>query len=656
MLNSKKTIIKWGAACMAGVLAVSVMGASVCAKTPEDAGETQTDVKEQLKETVDKIWQPEDVSGKLLKDETVYVLAGADGTAEKIIVSDRLQNGTGAEQIEDETLLSDVTIVKNGEEYTKKSDDTYVWEAKGDDVYYQGTIEKELPVSVKVTYYLDGEEVKPENIAGKTGHMVIRYEFINNEHESKIIAGEEKEIQVPYVTLTGIVLDNTKFSNITVSSGKVINDGTRSIVAGIAFPGMNDNLGLSEVTLPEYVEIEADAGNITLDSAYTVVSNEIFNGINLTDVDSVSELQDAMTQLTDAMSALMDGSSDLYDGLSELSEKSGELADGAGALADGAEELKNGGVSLSSGASQLQTGAQSLESGAASLASGLSTLDSKSGELTGGAKQVFNSLLATANAKLAENGIDATLTIENYADTLNNIMAAGQQEIYNQVCAGVRAAVLTQVLASQGMTTEQYEALSEESRTVIDTAVDTQMETDEVKQQISALLAEQSSNPAISQLAGLKSQLDSYNTFYQGLLAYTAGVASASSGAAQINSGAAKLSAGAGTLASGAQSLSDGAGTLKSGLDTLSEGSDALVAGVSKLCDGALQLRDGLTAFDEEGIEKLTELAGVDLEGFTERLQAIVDVSKEYNSFAGKSDDMEGTVKFIIKTAEVEAK
>ncbi len=674
MFDKKRAAKRIGVICLAGVLVTGMAGATVYAKAPgssasgaSESSRNAEDVKEEIKETASRIWQPKDGDGALLKDETVYVITAADGTTQKIIVSDRIQNGTGADSISDKTELSDVTAVKNGESYTER-DGSYVWEVEGADVCYQGTTDKELPISVKITYTLDGKEVTPEELAGKSGHVVIRYEYVNNQYEVMEIGGEQEEIHVPYAVLTGMILDNTKFGNIKVSSGKVINDGTRCIVAGIAFPGMNADLGMTEETLPEYVEIEADTEDFSLGSVYTIATNEVFSSLNLEDVDTVDDLRDALSELTDAMEALTDGSSELYDGLAELYDKSGDLKDGVDALSDGAGQLSDGAVALHTGAESLQSGtesllsgAQSLQSGASTLASGLSTLNAKSGDLTGGAAQVFNTLLATATKQLADKGINVTLTIDNYAATINGIIQSTQQQVYEAAYNGVKASVLTQVLEGAGIDQNTYDALpaGDATKAVIDQTVEEKMQTPEVQAQISALVARNASGSA-AQLAELKSQLDNYNTFYQGVLAYTAGVASASSGAGQLSSGAGQLSSGAAALNSGAKELTEGAGalsdgivTLKDGIDTLADGSDALIEGVSKLKDGAMQLRDGLATFDEEGIRKISDLAGADLDTLVERLQAISQVSRNYNSFAGISDDMDGTVKFIIKTAEI---
>lgn len=634
-----KTGKRIGVIGLAGILAAGAAGATVYAKAPgsstrQESGITAEaeEIRDRVRETAEKVWQPKDGEEVPFRDETVYVVTAADGTAQKVIVSERIRE-------------------ENGEETVSQS-----------------TTEKALPVSVQVTYTLDGEELLPEELVGKSGHIVIRYTYENRQYENMEIGGKMEEIHVPYLVLTGMILDSSQFGNVTVSSGKVIHDGSRSIVAGVAFPGLNGALGAEQELLPEYIEVEADTEDFSLGSVYTIVTNEVFSSLNLEEIDLAEELKGAVTELTDAVESLADGSSELYDGMAELSDKTGalksgvnELTDGAGDLAEGAAALCDGVQSLQNGAESLQSGAQSLQSGAASLSSGLSTLTSKSGELTQGAAQVFNTLLAAANQQLAASGISVTLTMENYAATLNGIMQSAEQQVYSSVYDSVKETVLAQVLANAGLDQSAYDALPEgdSTKAAIDQTVADTMETADVQSRISTLVAQNTSG-ATAQLAALKAQLDSYQAFYQGLLSYTAGVSSASSGASQLSSGAGQLSSGAGQLCSGVQELaagaaeiSDGSVRLKDGLDTLGEGTDALAEGAALLKEGAEQLKDGLAVFDQEGLQKLSDLAGADLDTLTERLEAISRVSRDYSSFAETSEDIAGSVKFIIRTAEI---
>ncbi len=620
------------------------------------------------------------------KNETVYVLAGADGNVQKIIVSDWLKNMSSAQNITDISRLTEIENVKGDESYNM-DDESIVWEADGQDIYYRGYSSEELPVGLKISYTLDGKDVSPESLAGKSGKVTIRFDYTNNAYEMKKINGKEEKIFVPFAMLTGMILDNDIFRNVEVTNGKLINDGMRSVVAGAAFPGLQESLGLDKnaLEIPEYIEITADVTNFKMGMTATIATNEIFSEINTDKLDFSGEFDDSLSELTDAMTKLEDGSSALYDGLCELLNKSSELVNGVDQLANGSKQLTDGTKSLSSGASELQTGA-------AQLNSGLQTIVKNNDSLNDGAKQVFDTLLAAANSQISAAGLDVpALTIENYVSVLDSTIASlDSTNVYNkalsqvteavnsqkdyiriQVEAAVRQQVGTQVreaviqqMKTNGMTDEMLQS-DEVQRQIADLSeknTNEQMQSTEIKAtvneqinlQIQKAIAENmasdevqsklsSASAGAQSLISLKSQLDSYNAFYIGLLTYTDGVST-------VADGASKLSSGAASVKSGADQLNKGAGELNSGIKKMQDGMPALIDGITKLRDGSLELSNGLKEFDEKGISKIVNAFDGDLTSLTERMKAIKSVSQNYKAFSGISDDMEGQVKFFLRT------
>lgn len=376
------------------------------------------------------------------KDETVYVLARADGSVDRIIVSDWVQNARGDALIDDVTGLSDLENVKGDETYTLGGDNSCVWDARGNDIYYQGRIDKELPVSVSVSCTLDGTPISPEELAGRSGRVTIRFDYANRQYEMVDIGGRQEKIYVPFAMLTGVVLDNEVFSNVSVSSGKIMNDGDRTIVAGLALPGLRESLGLDRdgLDLPEYVEITADVENFALETTVTLAANGLFNDAaseaeGRDALDGLDDLDGKLEELTGAMARLIDGSSRLYDGLCTLLDSSRELVSGIDQLAAGAAQLKQGADDLSAGVSQLQAGA-------ASLSQGLDQLAGQSDTLNGGAAQVFDSLLASAGAQLKAAGVEAPeLTAENYAQVLEGVIAAAGESPAGQQVAALKGSL-----------------------------------------------------------------------------------------------------------------------------------------------------------------------------------------------------------------------
>lgn len=638
--------------------------------------------------STDTVIATDAADSNIYKDETVYVLAGADGDVQKIIVSDWIKNAIGADSLADESELSDIENIKGDESYTVDGENSYIWDAQGNDIYYQGNIEKELPLELAVTYKLDGNIVSPEELAGKSGNVTIRFDYTNQQYEYVEINGEEEKINVPFAVFTGVLLDNDKFTNVEVSNGKLVNDGDRTAIIGIAFPGLQEDLGIDpeKFEIPDYVEITADVTDFELGMTVTLATNELFNEIDTDTLDSIEDLKESLDELTNAMEQLIDGSSELYNGLCTLFNSSGELVEGIDELLSGSKTLKEGTGELDNGVSELQEGAEQLYEG-------LNKLASNNDSLNGGAEQVFDSLLSTADTQLAAAGLSVpALTMSNYSDVLNEVITSlDENAVYEQALATVTAAVEAQrsyikeqvtaavrdsveeqvIYASTGIDKESYEAavaagaVDEQTQSAIVSAVEAQMKTDTIKNLIVENTETQVQKKISENMAGddvqsqlnaasegaqsvisLKASLDSYNSFYLGLKSYTSGVEDAVSGAEALRDGAVSLKDGSGKLYSGVSELYGGILTIKNG-------APALVDGIAKLRDGAMQLSDGLEEFNEEGVQKLVEAVDGDLDSLNERIKATVDVSKNYKSFSSSGNAIDGQVKFIYRTEAV---
>lgn len=528
------------------------------------------------------------------KDETVYIIADANGTAKQIIVSDWLKNNGASSVLGDVSSLENIENVKGSETYS--SDDGEIeWEADGSDIYYRGNSTESTPIEMKITYTLDGKEISAEELAGKSGKVKIRIDYTNNLNRTVEIDGQSEQICVPFAVITGTVLDNDTFKNVEVSSGKIINDGDRTIIAAAAFPELQSSLKIDsdKLDLPDYLEIEADVIGFKLEGIFAVAENSIFNDIELDGESSFDDLVNAADEMDSAMQQLMGGSSALADGLEQLDSKTGELISGITSLQGGAKQLSDGTVSLGAGADQLNTGAAQLSMGADTLAAGLSELDKNSTDLNNAAKQIFSSMLAQADSQLAESGLDLPkLTADNYAAVLDTAAA-----------------------------------------------------------QVTKAAGEQAAVPITS----LKTQLDNVNSFCVGLSAYTSGVSQSVAGAQTLQEGAEQLKNGAVQLKKGTDSLGAGTSALYEGITALEEGGTAMSDGISRLADGSKQLDEGLSQFNEEAVQKLVDAVNGDLDGLIERLRAISEVSETYNNYSGIADGTSGSVKFIYRTEAIEA-
>jgi len=419
-------------------------------KTQEETKEDET--AEELVDTMTKAAytgsKQESDSGK---EETVYVMTDAKGDVNDVVVSNWLKNSDGSDTITDTTSLKDIVNVKGDESYTDNGDGTVTWNAEGSDIYYQGTPTNELPIGVKVTYTLDGKEMTPEEIAGKSGNVSIRFDYTNTLKETVKIDGEDTEVDVPFTMISGTMLDNTKFSNVKVSKGKVISDANNYVIVGVAMPGLKKSLKIddekleendidpSEVEIPDYVEITANVENFELPMTVSMASANVVSDLGLDKIynsdkvdtlnDDMDELSDASTQLVDGSGKLSDGTGKLKDGTKELTDGVSDLKDGTGKLRDGAGELANGSGQLSDGASTLSNGIVTYTDGVAQLASGTTTLDDGVGKLSSGSKTL------TAGIKSAKDGAKK---LSDGADQLND----GIGTLSNGISTNLSAATL----------------------------------------------------------------------------------------------------------------------------------------------------------------------------------------------------------------------
>ena len=650
------------------------------------------------------------------KDETVYVLAGADGTVQKIIVSDWIKNAMATDSLEDKTELSDIENIKGDESFTLGGDNSCVWDAQGNDIYYQGNIEKELPVQMSVCYTLDGQAIAPEALAGQSGHVTIRFDYQNMQYEEVLLDGKTEKIYVPFTMLTGMLLDTEVFRNVTISNGKLINDGDRIAVVGIAFPGLQEDLAISKekLDIPDYVEISADVENFEMGMTMTLATTELFGAIDSDKLD-LHELSDAMAELTDAMDQLMDGSSQLYDGLCTLLEKSGDLVSGINKLAEGAAQLKAGAESLDSGAAQLQASA-------AQLSSGLNTLNANSSSLNGGARQVFSSLLSMANTQLSEAGLSVpALTIDNYASVLDGVIASlddtavyqaaleqvtatvnanrgmieekvteavqaqVEAEVSAQVTAAVqetvtqavheneaqfRAAVIQQAL---GMTVEEYKAaieaglVTQEQQDAVNAAVeaamqaeiDARMQREEIQAQINAVtqqtVGEQMQSDEIQALIASNTELQVQQAISEAMSsdAVQAQLSAAAEGAKSVIALKSSLDS-YNAFYLGLITYTSGVSSAAAGANELKTGADALKAGTSELSAGAAELL--------QGIQTMKDSAPALVDGITQLRDGSMELSdglKQFNEegiqklIEAVDGDLDGLSNRIRVTADV---
>lgn len=371
------------------------------------------------------------------KTETVYSVLNSDGSISDTIVSSWLHDEDGINNIKETLNLTDVKNIKSNEKPSKDGN-TYTWNAKGNDVYYEGTATKQLPVSVKLRYELDCQEMSAKDMEGKSGHLKLTISFTNNYSEVKNINGKSIVIHPSYLAGGMLNMSTGNFTNVKCESGKIVNDGTNEMLAFANIPGLNETLrsaGLDKVNnqlgISDDVTVEADVNNFDLGSIMVGMTNEIDLASELGEIGSVSELTDGIDQLMEADDQLIDGSKQLYDGTTQLKEQAApltgssdqvrQLSAGAIQLNDGVKALQTGLTAYTNGVDTLGTNAKAMygiSAGVKNAYEGVSKVQEKKEQsLKDGAKSVSDGLDNLYNALYGQGVFTTT---ENLNNTLTN--------------------------------------------------------------------------------------------------------------------------------------------------------------------------------------------------------------------------------------------
>lgn len=373
------------------------------------------------------------------RDEMVYVFDKADGTQDHVLVTEK------------------------------------VTDSKGETTTNQSTSDKTAPVSIKVTYKLNGVETKPEDMIGKSGKVTIRYDYTNNEKKNITVNGKSQTAYVPFTMITGTLLPTDKFSNVEVTNGKVSKVGDNIIALGMAMPGLKDTLNLKfdgeslDMDIPEYFEISADVEDFELDMSMSVATTSTLNDIDTDDFslakleDKMNELQSAADQLTDGTVTLQNGTQTLADSIPALTDGVNQLNDGASQLKDGIYAYTDGATALAAGAGQLQTGLKTYTDGVGALNAGSGTLQSGLSTYTGGVAS------AAAGAVSLQTGLKA------YTDGVASAEAGASQ--LNEGIKSIKTALIGNVVKELAANSTAYKMNSvadSTGKTVMEQAADLQ--------------------------------------------------------------------------------------------------------------------------------------------------------------------------------------
>lgn len=621
---------------------------------------------------------------RVTKEESVYVNADAGGNTKKITVSDWLKNGGVNGTLSDKSSLKDIANVK-GEESFVQNGDGVEWKTGSDDIYYQGTTDQELPVGVSITYELDGTQMPPEQMAGKSGKLKIKVSYTNSSKVTKKIDGRNEEIFTPFFMATGFIMPTDTFANVEIDHGRVINEGTNQIVIGFGLPGMADSLkvdGSVAEKMPESFEITSDVTDFSLGNTITYASSGILSELEVEDDDTFEDLEDSLDTLVDSSEELVRGTRKLSNSLDELKSKFSEYEAGEKELKNGIRKLEKSGGKLAKGMKEYTSGADSLAKGTKDYVNGAKKITSGNQALYDAVKDMPKSYKEFSDGITQyTNGVDelakketASALTKGASDVAQGIstLNAGLSELEKsyETDTALIAALKLQVsqmedeVQKQTMLTyisglEELSAGQKESVSSLVTATGEKSSLKAGADQVTAGITKvfEGANALSSQSEALRSadgkMTASIRSLVSSLQELKEGGAKLSANDRKLLAGAKKLLKAGKTVNKGSRQLIQGAGRLKKGSDKLDQATGKVAEGIDKLKVGASDLYDGMYRFDSEGIQEINTRYEEDFSNLKDRLSALLDVSKEYNNFSGISDGMDGDVKFIIETEEI---
>ena len=588
------------------------------------------------------------------KEETVYVIADANGNAQDTIVSEWLKNTEKKDTIEDVSKLSDIENV-SGDETFEQDGTKLKWQAGGNDIYYQGHSSEASPVSVKVSYQLDGKDVSADELLGKSGHIKIRYDYTNT--------AKSGDVYTPFVMATGLTLDLEKFKNVEVENGKLISDGSRYIVVGYGMPGLSDSLDLDidDLNLPDYFEMEADVTDFSLGMSVTVATIETLGSdedIDISDVED--EIDDLAGEYQTGMNSLVSGISEYTNGVDQVASGVNTLSSGSETLYSGAGSLKSGIETAADGADSAYSGAQAVSEGCAQLNEAVQQISlpdvssMSSGSVDDATKAAIKSKAEESigdTASYIGTAVSNAVTGAVTADTVSQVIAY-KQSGDSAVATAAQTAAAGQAETAKAAATSAADAASYKGSASAK-ALEGAKASIEASLKAAYMAGGDDEETAISKAAAQAETLvnsiykagygDGYGTAY--CTGYGAGYASEyGTYLSEFNKYTALLSdnfqseefqgtitnvanayAGAGsavtlnkvgetmgsfsekldTLKSSTQQLADGSASLTNGMEALTDGMDQLESGSATLYSGTATLKNGVSTM-KSGTDTLT--------------------------------------------------
>ena len=635
------------------------------------------------------------------KSETVYSNLDSNGKAYKTIVSTQLTNEDKSDEITDISNLLNIENT-NGNETFKKEGNQIVWDSNGNNIYYKGESDKQLPVECKITYELNGEEISAEELKGKSGNVKIKINYTNNEKHIVSINGKQVTMYTPFIIVAGTKIDNAKNKNIQITNGKIVDNGESTLAVGIAMPGMQENIGISKskIDIPEEIEISMETEDLEMGNIIAVVAVKGIDEDLTSDLNSmysqINELANASNEILAGANQLKEGTSELVSGVDQLKDGTGAAYAGSKQIKDEVEEstknLKNDNTpaidsktleAIKAQAMQSATLSDEQKAGIAAQAKAAATLsdEQKAGiaaqaktgaKLTDAQKAGIAAQAKTAakltDAQKAEIAAQAKLTDEQkakitaqakagaeFTETQKTAIIEQAQKNYTETLTEAEKKLILTVAQNTAYQTATTTALAVAESTAEATALKVAQSVAESTAEATALKVAQSvaestaeaTAQTVAQSTATQTAETTALTVAQSTATQTAG-ATATQTATQVGNQAKQKFTN--QVVSQMSTLGTALDELTNGLANIDNGVSALSVGTNKLDSGALQLANGVKTFNEQGISKINNLVNGDLRNIASRVEKMNELANEYNNYAGIQNGMAGEVKFIMIT------
>ena len=598
------------------------------------------------------------------KDETVYTNAKSNGEQYQTIVTDHLINE------EDEKLLKDMTNLLNientsGDEKFTQDGESLVWEADSNDIYYKGETDQELPVKLNIKYELDGKEISSDEIAGKSGKVKITISFENKEEHEVQINGKTEKMYTPFVVATGTYINNDNNKNIEVTNGKAIDDGSKTMVVGLTFPGMQESLNIDKDTLeiPTSIEITMETTNFEMNNIINYTTPKLIEDSELDIFGKLDDIYSKVETLQSASKQIENGAKTLSDGTTTYVEKSEEFNQALNKFSDGVSSANTSYSSIDAGIKNLNSSVPDLTSRTKSLSDNLGAVNNgvkTMSDMLDGSQESMNNLKNGAqNISGGLTQLSAAMKTTDYTEKINKINSqidANKKMITTlnttkeqlskvledtTLSEATAQAIKAQITANQS-TIATLTADNEYLNNMITSLNASNAQIGKLKQQVDTLA--QGAKDVSDGVNGLLDQVGELNTKIKVLNTNTGKMAV---GANKLYQGTLGLEAGTTKLAQGSEQMKAGLSTINTSSQALYSANNQLVEGAKTIQSGAAELAEGTAEFNKTGIDVICNYVTGDLKNLETRAEKLKELSDEYNTFTKLEDENKGKVKFI---------